>query len=129
MSLTDMIPVQYRILAAMIALGVALAAAALAGATIEGWRLDGSHQREIATEKASYGLLLGQYNDLRVKTTEQNGAVSVLAEKTKSADERREVAEKYAAGLVQTTERRITEIKASKATTCDGVLRDAWGKR
>ena len=129
MNQIDITITKYKVIAACIGLLVAMAAAAAAGAAVNGWRLDGDHQRAIAAEKVGYTTLLAQYNDLRIKTTQQNGALDLLAEKTNSADLRRHQAEKWSAGVVASTERRIAEIKASNATTCDGVLRDAWGKQ
>jgi hypothetical protein len=120
---------KYKVIAAFIVFTVALAGAAVAGAVVNGWRLDGDHQRAISTERAAFALLLTQYNDLKLKVEKQNGSVDVLNAKTESADLRRVQAERYAVGIVATTEKRIAEIKASKATTCDGVLRDAWGQR
>jgi hypothetical protein len=120
---------KYKVIVACIALIAALGTAAAAGAMINGWRLDGDHQRAVATEKAAFATLLAQHNDLKIKVERQNGSVDLLAAKTESADLRRVQAERYAVGIVATTEKRIAEIKASKATTCDGVLRDAWGQR
>jgi hypothetical protein len=125
----DITITKYKVIAACIALAVAMAAAAAAGAIINGWRLDGEHQRAIGVEKTSYATLLAQHNDLKIKVEKQNGSVELLASKTESADLRRQQAEKWAAGVVATTNKTIAEIKASKATTCDGVLRDAWGKQ
>jgi opacity protein-like surface antigen len=129
MSVTDLIPVQYRVLSALIALAVAMAAAAAAAVVVEHWRMDGDMQRAIATEKASYAVLLAQHNALTISTTKQNGAVDLLAVKADAADQRRALAEKYAAGIIQTKNQRIAEILAGKATTCEGVLRESWGKR
>lgn len=122
-----MIPViPYRAIGAVIVLAAALATAAAGGAVVNGWRLDGDHQRAIATEKASFATLLAEYNDLKLSTTKQNGAVDILAVKAEASEVRRAQAEKYSAGIVASTERRIADIKASKETTCDGVLRNAW---
>jgi hypothetical protein len=125
----DITITKYKVIAACIALAVALAGAAAAGAIVNGWRLEGGHQRAIASEKADFATLLAQHNDLKIKVEKQNGSVDLLAAKTESADLRRLQAERYAVGIVATTEKRIAEITVSKATTCDGVLRDAWGKQ
>jgi hypothetical protein len=129
MSVTDLIPVQYRMLAVLFAAAVALAAAAAAGAVINGWRMDGGHQHAIAAEKASYALLLGQYNDLKLKVGTQNAAIDLMAEKTKAAGERRELAEKFAAEAIKGTTARQAAARNSPATNCDGVLREAWGQK
>ncbi len=129
MSITDLIPVQYRMLTALIAVAVALSAAAAVGAVVNGWRMDGDHQRAIAAEKAAYAVLRGQYADLTLKVGAQNAAIDLMTEKTKAAGERRELAEKFAAEAIKGTTARQTSARASQAPNCDGVLREAWRQK
>lgn len=118
--LTDLIPVQYRIIAMVIGAAIVLTAAAAGGAAVNGWRLDGEHQRAMATEKE-------RYDDLYTKVLEQNRAVDALNASTKAADDRRKLAEGYAATLLVRINNRDQAVATSTATTCDGVLKDAWG--
>lgn len=66
---------------------------------------------------------------LRASVTIQNSAVDAMALSVAAADERRDVAERYAATAIKATGARQASARASAATTCDGVLREAWGQR
>lgn len=116
----NLIPPQYRVLASLAALAVALAGSAAAGAVINGWRLDGGHQRALAQEKH-------KYDELADKVREQNRAVDALAAAGKTADQRRQVAERYTASIIAGLDRRSVAVAGSKSLDCDGVLREAWG--
>lgn len=111
---------KYKIIACVILFVVAMAGAAAAGAAINGWRLDAHHQLEMTAEKA-------RYDDLSDKVREQNRAVEVLHASTEAADQRRELAENYAAGILQRLGTRDQKVANSTATNCDGVLKEAWG--
>jgi hypothetical protein len=111
----DLIPPQFRLLAG----AVALAAAAVGGAAINGWRLDGAHQRELAGKRAEYDAL----ND---KVREQNRAVEALGAAKVAADDRRQVAEKFAASAIARAKDRGVAVAASQAPDCAGVMREAW---
>lgn len=119
MSITDLVPVQYRMAAMLIGAAVALSASFGAGWAVNGWRMDGGHQRELAAEK-------GRYDLLTEKVREQNAAVATMSTLTVAADQRREVAERFASDVVKGIGRRSASVAASKETTCDGVLREAW---
>ncbi len=111
----------YRPLSALtgVALAIALTASAGTGAVVNGWRLDGSHQREMADKQAEYDALL-------TKVREQNHAVDAMAAASKAADARHKVAESYAAGIIKNLDRRAAAVTASTATNCEEVLREAW---
>jgi len=113
------IPPQYRLAAGAFALTLGLVGAAAAGAVVNGWRLDGAHQRALASEK-----------DLRVAAqklvTEQSAAVDKLGAEKRAADERRQVAEKFAASAIARTQTRAAAVAASQAPDCSGVMREAW---
>jgi hypothetical protein len=66
---------------------------------------------------------------LRASITIQNSAVDAMALSVAAADERRDLAERYAATAIKATGARQAAARASAATTCDGVLREAWGQR
>ena len=66
---------------------------------------------------------------LRASITIQNSAVDAMALSVAAADERRDVAERYAATAIKATGARQASARSSAATTCDGVLREAWGQR
>lgn len=118
--LIDLIPVQYRVIAAVAGAAIALGAAAAGGATINGWRLDAEHQRAMTEQK-------DRYDALSDKVREQNRAVELMQKDTAAADDRRKLAEQYAAGIINRIGTRTDAVNNSKATNCDGVLRDAWG--
>lgn len=102
-----------------VAVVAALGAAAGGGAAINGWRLDADHQRAMTAEKA-------RYDELSDKVREQNRAVEALGAAKQAADGRRELAERYAAGIIGRIGTREQAVANSQATNCDGVLRDAW---
>lgn len=66
---------------------------------------------------------------LRASITIQNSAVDAMALSVAAADDRRDVAERYAATAIKATGARQASARASAATTCDGVLREAWGQQ
>ena len=119
MSLADLIVPPW---AKLLAAGMALVAAAGVGAAVNGWRLNSAHQAEMAAEKDKYELLAG-------KVREQNSAVAAMGMVAKASDERREVAERYAADVIKAISKRSASVAASKEATCDGVLREAWGSK
>jgi len=113
------IPPQYRLAAGAAALALALTGAAAAGAVFNGWRLDGAHQHALTAEK-----------DRRVAVekllAEQSAAVDKLGAEKRAADERRQVAEKFAASAIARTQTRAAAVAASQAPNCSGVMREAW---
>lgn len=109
------IPPQYRL-----ALGAAaLILAAAGGAVVNGWRLDGAHQRALTAKQA-------EYDALASAVREQNRAVEKMGDATKAAVERRQTAEKFAATAIARAGARGAAAAASNATDCDGVLRENW---
>lgn len=89
------------------------------GWMVNGWRLDGNHREAIAAMQTEI--------DLRDESIrEQNKGVEAARAATASADERRKVAERYAAGILKTLDAQSAAVAGSKQTTCDGVLREAW---
>lgn len=116
----DLIPPQYRLLASIIALAVAMACAAAGGWLVNGWRLEGAHQKAIAAKQA-------EYDALATKVREQNHAVDILRQNTEAADTRRKQAEKFAADALKRINSRSGDVANSQAPDCDGVLREAWG--
>lgn len=113
------VPPQYRLAAGALALTLVLVGAAAVGAVVNGWRLDGVHQRALASEK-----------DKRVAVetllAEQSAAVNKLGAEKRAADERRQVAEKFAASAIARAKDRGAAVAASQAPDCSGVMREAW---
>lgn len=91
-----------------------------AGWQVNGWRLNSKHAEAIAERDVTI-------NDLSSKITTQNHAIDILAERKADADERRKLAEKYSAQLVNTNNRLQAVVVNSKAADCDGLLRETWG--
>ena len=120
MNLIDITLTKWKVIGGCIALLAALVAAAAGGATANGWRLDAAHQRAMTEEK-------DRYDALSAQVREQNRAVEVLRASTKAAQDKAVLAGRYAASLATVVDRRVSAVAASKATNCDGVLRDAWG--
>ncbi len=112
----DLIPIQFR----MLALAIALVAAAAAGATVNGWRLDGDHQRELTAAA-------DRYEQLAEKVREQNRAVTAMKAASDAADGRRQIAEDYANAVLGRIANRDAGVANSKQPDCNGVLREAWG--
>lgn len=118
----DITLTKWKVIGGCIALLMALAAAAVGGAEVNGWRLDAVHLRALATEK-------DRYDALAEKVREQSRAVEALGASTKVAQDQAELAKHYAAGLSTAIDRRAADVAASSATNCDGVLRAAWGRK
>ncbi len=113
------IPPHYRLAASALALTLALAGAAAAGAVVNGWRLDGSHQRALASE-------IDKRIAAERKLDDQVAAVARLGDAKAAADERRQVAEKFAAAAIARAKDRGAAVAASQAPDCSGVMREAW---
>lgn len=103
-----------------IAILVAMVLAAGAGAVTNGWRLDAAHQRAMTAKQ-------GEYDQLADKVREQNRGIERLAATTAAADERRKLAESYAADITKRIGNRARDVANSTATDCNGVLKEAWG--
>lgn len=104
---------------ALIGCAVALAIGAGAGWTANGWRLKGNHQEVIAAMQKDIDA-----RDAQIR--EQNKGVEAARAATASADERRKVAEKYAAGVIKRIDDQAAAVAGSTQTTCAGVLQEAW---
>lgn len=114
-----LVPPQYRLAAGALALTLVLAVAAGAGAVVNGWRLDGVHQRALASE-------IDKRIAAERKLDDQLAAVARLGDAKAAADERRQVAEKFAASAIARTQTRAAAVAASQAPDCSGVMRGAW---
>lgn len=99
---------------------IALAIGFGGGWLVNGWRLDGSHQREMTKVTAD---LAAEQSKVR----EQNHAVDILRNNTEAADTRRQQAEKFASDALKRIDSRTGGVASSQAPDCDGVLREAWG--
>jgi len=113
------IPPQYRLAAAALVLIMMVVGAAAAGAVVNGWRLDGAHQRALTSEK-------GKRIAVETLLAEQSAAVDKLGAEKRAADERRQVAEKFAASAIARTQTRAAAVATSQAPDCSGVMREAW---
>lgn len=113
------IPPQYRLAAGALALTLVLASAVGAGAVVNGWRLDAVHQRALASEKS-------KRTAVETLLAEQSAAVDKLGAEKRAADERRQVAEKFAASAIARAKDRGAAVAASQAPDCSGVMREAW---
>lgn len=116
----DVTLTKYKLAAGAAALVLALAAAATAGAVANGWRLNAAHLRVLATEREKRVAV-------ETRLLEQSAAVDKLGADKVAADERRQVAEKFAAAAIARTQNRAAAAAASHAPDCDGVMREAWG--
>lgn len=108
-----------RLAAGAAALALALGGAGVAGAISNGWRLDAAHQRALATANA-------ERMKVEKQLLEQSAAIDKLGAEKVAADERRQVAEKFAASAIARTQTRAAAVAASQAPDCSGVMREAW---
>lgn len=115
----DFTLMKYRIAGGAAALALVLVGAAAAGAVINGWRLDGAHQRALASE-------IDKRIEAERKLDDQTAAVARLGAAKAAADERRQVAEKFAASAIARAKDRGAAVAASQAPDCSGVMREAW---
>ena len=115
----DVTLTKYKLAAGAAALVLALAGAAAAGAVANGWRLEGAHHRALAGETS-------KRTAVEKQLLEQSAAVDKLGAEKRASDERRQVAEKFAAAAIARTQSRGAAVAASQASDCDGVMREAW---
>jgi hypothetical protein len=115
----DVTLTKYKLAAGLGALVLALAAAAGAGAVANGWRLDAAHQRALAAE-------VSKRAGVEKELLEQSAAVDKLGTEKRASDERRQVAEKFAAAAIARTQSRAAAVASSQAPDCAGVVREAW---
>lgn len=113
---------KYKVAAGLGVLAVLLAGSAAAGAVVNGWRLAAVHQAELAVKVA-------RITELEASIEKQNSATALLAASTEAADKRREQAEAFAADAIRRLGSRADVVANSRATNCDGVLKEAWGAR
>lgn len=116
----DITLTRWKIIGGVVTLAISLITAAAGGAVVNGWRLDADHQRAMTAEK-------DRYDALADKVREQDRAVEALGASTKAAQAQADLAKRYNVSLAAALDRRAAAVTASKATNCDGVLRDAWG--
>lgn len=118
--LEDLLPIsKFEIFAYVLAVVGAVAAIFFAGWTVNGWRLDAAHAEAIATKDR-------EISQLKHSIETQNHAVDILQERSESAVERRQLAEKYSQQLVNANNKRQVVVDGSKAADCDGYSRDMW---
>jgi hypothetical protein len=110
---------KYKVLAGVVLLAILLVCAGAAGAVVNGWRLDAAHQKELAAKDVAY-------EALAETVREQNRGVAAMKAATDAAEERRQVAKTYAADVLRRVDNKAQAVANSKATTCDGVLQEAW---
>jgi septal ring factor EnvC (AmiA/AmiB activator) len=122
----ELIPAPYRLLAHLVLAAVLLAGAAAAGAVINGWRLDGAHQRALADKDKTITQQALDYAELKAKVADQNHKIEALEAKSTAANDRRKVAEQFAASAIKRLDTREAVVANSKATDCAGVLKEAW---
>jgi anti-sigma factor RsiW len=120
MTMIDLIPSPYRLLAGAIFALAVITGSALAGAMVNGWRLERAHLKELAVKQQEYDALLD-------KVREQNQAIATLSAVAQNADSLRKEAEKRAAVVIKGIDKRSAAVAGSNAKDCDGVLREAWG--
>jgi hypothetical protein len=120
MTMIDLIPSPYRLLAGAVFALTVIVGSALAGAMVNGWRLERVHLKELAVKQQEYDALLD-------KVREQNQAIATLSAVAQNADSLRKEAEKHAAVVIKGIDKRAAAVAGSSATNCDGVLREAWG--
>ncbi|WP_395406322.1 hypothetical protein ACHMW6_06520 [Pseudoduganella sp. UC29_106] len=89
---------------------------------MNGWRLDANHAEAIATLKQ-------ERDDLATQVREQSHAVDKMVTLSEAADSRRKLAEDLTRATIASADRRGAAAASSKATNCDGVMRDAWGAK
>lgn len=111
-----------RLIGGLILLAIALAAAGAAGWLVNGWRLDGDHQRALAAKDAAY-------NELASHSQAQNAAVQALGIERQAADDRGKLAMQYADRFARQLGDRAAAVRNSQEKDCAGVLREAWGAK
>ncbi len=102
---------------------IGIVVAIIGGSFSAGWKVSEWRMKTtFADEKAT---LNDKIRVLEYKLATQNAAVDILDEKTKNAIERKKLAEKYSAELVNQINKRKAVIENSTATDCEGVLKEA----
>lgn len=98
-----------------------LAGAAAAGALVNGWRLDGDCQRDLAARDKTI-------SELRASIQTQNAAVQAMGIQSAEADKRRQTAETFARAALMSIDKRAAAVRASAAPDCAALLRESWGQ-
>lgn len=96
-----------------------LAVAALAGAVVNGWRLDARYAQRL-TQMKDQNVALQRSLDL------QNAVVAQWKLQADAAQARGELARQYADRVVAGLGHRTTTVMNSTAPDCQGVLEEAW---
>lgn len=122
MTITSLIPPQYRLAAALTLVVTLCLASAAVGAVVATWRADAGHAAEVAA-------LQRELSDLKLATANQNAAVDVLQAKTEAAEQASDAAQRRLAQAMDLARLRIDEIDGITAKNCAGVLRQYWGMR
>jgi septal ring factor EnvC (AmiA/AmiB activator) len=127
MKMLSWIPEPYQLMARLALAAVLLAGAATAGAVVNGWRLDGAHQHALADKDKTIAQKDREYGELEAKVSDQNHQIEALQARSTAADDRRKVAEQFAADTLKRIGTREEVVANSKAIDCAGVLKEAWG--
>lgn len=125
----SLIPVQFRLAAAVAALVAAFAAGGMAGATVATWRAEAGFSGERQACATAAADQAQQITDMRVKITEQNGKVALLEADTKAAETARDQAQQFADTLAAFSKSRMDKLQSALAQSCGDVTRNYWELR
>lgn len=124
-----MIPVQFRLYAAAVALLLIMAASGAAGFKIGDWRANSAHAAVIQAHAEQEARLNKEIGDLQHSLAAQNSAVAVLQARSLAARDAQMQAEQHAADLAKISASRLAKLTklSQQSTTAGEVLQQYWG--
>ena len=127
----NLIPAQYRIAAAIVAVLALCGASAAGGAVVATWKATAEHAGALRQSADEASKLREEKHQLEAAVAEQNKAVAVAEAQTVAANAARLNAERHAADLAVFSKSRLEKLAASfsNATSCDDVLKGYWELR
>jgi hypothetical protein len=123
-----MIPIQFRLYAAVAVLLAAMVASGAAGFKIADWRANSAHADEARAHAELVLRLNTEIAEFKRAIEINNSAVAILEAQTLAAQNAKEQAEQHAADLAKISASRIARLERAvmRATTAGQVLEQYW---
>lgn len=124
----DLIPIQFRMLALVIALSAAAAVGASAGAITATWKAEAEFAGDAQAAAKTIADLTADKVELDKAVTAQSNAVHLMAVQARAADDARAAAQEVAKtlGLLSTQRMDKLEKAVTSATTAGEVVKKNW---
>ena len=120
------VPVQYQLAAKLLTLAIVFAAGFATGWRVDGWQASAKLNSQAADYVKQLAAKDKTISDMQLAIKDSNTAVQVEQARTQEATLREQMADKHAADTNKQIGARVDAALKSKATNCEGVLRDDW---